>query len=146
MSSDFAVYNSEQVKTIVGAVPVDSGRGQDEFCTIEKNEDDITEFASADGAGAIAVSHNNFWTVTFTVKQTSKFNAVLSGIHAAGKALPQGVVITPLTVIDSLSNGNLFVTDKAWLKRMPNHAYAREVGDIAWVFGAFNPEVFIAGH
>lgn len=144
--SDFAVYNSEQVKIILGLIPISSGRGKDDFVTIEKNEDDITEFASADGDGAIAISHNNFWTVTIKLMETSAANAVFSGVYAAGKLLPQGIVITPLTVIDALSNGNLFVTDKAYMKKFASKTYGREVGETEWVFGSFNPAVFIAGH
>jgi hypothetical protein len=146
MSSEFAVYNGNEVKTIVGGVPLEGGRGPDEFCLIEKNEDEVTEQASADGSGSISVSNNNFWTVTLTVMATSKANLVLSGMQKSGLALDQGKLIFPVLVVDALSNGNVFASDKAYIKKWPSLSYQRENQPVQWVLGVYDPEVFIGGH
>lgn len=140
------VYNADQVKIIVGGIPVDSGMGSDEVCRIEKDEDDIVTTASADGESAISVNNNTWHTVTLTCKKTSAMNAVLSGMHKAGRLLPQGVFVLPIVVVDSGSNGDLFASHKAVMLRMPNESYSREIQEIEWAFKVAEPERFIGGH
>jgi hypothetical protein len=140
------VYNADQVKIFVGGLPVDSGMGSDEVARIEKDEDDFTVQASADGEGALSVNNNTWHTVTLTCKKTSAMNLRLSGLHKAGRLLSQGVLIVPIVIVDSGSNGDVFATHQAAILRMPDETYGREVQEVEWAFKALDPERFIGGH
>src|SRR5690606_36935353 len=112
------VYNADQVKILIGLVPVDSGMGSDEVCRIEKDEDDIIVSSSADGEGTVSVTNNHWHTLTLTCKKTSAMNARLSGMHKAGLLLPQKVLVMPVAVVDTGSNGDLFASHQAMILRM----------------------------
>jgi hypothetical protein len=146
MSTDFAVYNATQVKILVAGVPVDTAMGTDEAVRIEKDEDDISVQSSVDGAGGVSVSNNHWHTVTITTMMTSKANKYLSGLHKAGLLLAQKILVVPLVIVDSGSNGDLLATDKAILTRIPDQSYQREIQSVEWVFKVYNPIRFIAGH
>lgn len=144
--SGFAVYTPTQVNIIVGVIPIVSLFGADEFIKIEKAEDDVIYEASADGGGTLSVVRGSEHTVTLTLKKTSPDNLKLSAMYKAGRLLSQGVLIFPLTILDSGSNGDLFVTDKAWFKRIPDESYAKQAADCEWILGCHSPERFIGGH
>lgn len=142
----FAVYTASQVSIIVGGIPIGDLMGSDEFCTIEKAEDDAVYEASADGGGTLNVLRNSEHTVTITLKKTSPANAALSGIHAAGQLLDQGILIIPVAVVDRGSNGDLFASHQCWLKKLPDESYGRQASEVAWAIGAHSPSRFVAGH
>lgn len=146
MSGGFAVYNSNQVVVSVATLPIDSGRGDDEFVAISQPEDDVEFKPGVDGYGTVSVNNNRYTEVTLTLMATSKGNAVLSGIHKAAKATGAKVAIVPLAVTDLGSLGDLFVGAECWIKKIPDEARAKVVGTVQWVFGCHNPERFIAGH
>lgn len=144
--SGFKVYTPDEVSINFGGVPINSLYGSDEFCKIEKAEDDATYEASADGGGTLNVNRNTFTTVTITLKKTSPDNKALSAIYKAGKLTSQGILIVPIAVVDRGSNGDLCVSDKAWIQKFPDEAYAKQAQDISWLIGVHNPERFIGGH
>lgn len=144
--SGFAVYTATQVSVNIGGVPFDTLLGSDEFLRIEKAEDDVAYEASADGGGTLNVTRNSEHTVTLVLKKTSPANAKLSSMHKAGRLTSQGILILPVSVIDRGSNGDLFVTDKAWIKRIPDEGYGAQSQEVEWALGAHNPERFLAGH
>lgn len=144
--SGFAVYTASQVSINIGGIPFDSLMGSDEFLRIEKAEDDVVYEASADGGATLNVIRNTEHTVTLILKKTSPANMKLSAMHKAGQLTGQGVLIIPVTVVDRGSRGDLFVTDKAWIKRLPDESYGRQAQEIEWAFGAHDPQRFIGGH
>lgn len=144
--SGFKVYTATDVSIIYGAIPCGTLVGPDEFCRIEKAEEDNVYEASADGGGTLSVTRNSEHTITLTLKKTSPVNKALSAVHKAGRLLGQGVIIAPLTIVDLGSNGDIFVTDKAWIKKLPDESYAKQAKDVEWIFGAHAPERFVAGH
>jgi hypothetical protein len=142
----FAVYNSKQVQCLVGGVDIDGDRGEEDFCAIEKLEEDVVVHSSSDGGGAVSVTNDEWHKVTLTLMHTSKGNAILSGMRAAGKLLPQKVLVLPLIVIDSGSNGNLLASDKAVIAKMADETYSKEIKEVDWVFYVYDPLRFIGGH
>lgn len=144
--SAFAIYSATLVSVNIGGIPFDTMLGPDEFLKIEKAEDDVTYEASADGGGTLNVTRNTEHTVTLTLKKTSPANAKLSAMHKAGRLTSQGILILPVAVVDRGSKGDLFVSDKAWIKRLPDETYGQKAGDVEWAIGAHNPERFLAGH
>ena len=144
--SGFAVYTATQVSINIGGIPFDSLMGSDEFLRIEKAEDDVAYEASADGGGTLNVLRNSEHTVTLILKKTSPANTKLSAMHKAGRLLGQGILIVPIAVVDRGSNGDLFVSDKAWIKRLPDEAYGAQAQEVEWAFGSHSPERFLGGH
>lgn len=144
--SGFAVYTAAEVSILVGGVDISDLMGADEFVRIEKAEDDVAYEASADGGGTLNVLRSTEHTVTIVTKHVSPATKVLSGIHAAGRLLSQGILIVPVIIVDRGSKGNLFATDKAWMKKLADEGYGRQAQDIEWAFGAHDPARFIAGH
>lgn len=144
--SGFATYTATQVSILIGGIPFDTLLGPDEFLRIEKAEDDVVYEASADGGGTLNVTHNTEHTVTLVLKRVSPANLKLSGIYKAGRLLDQKVLIVPVVIVDRGSNGDLFVADKAWIKRLPDESYARQATDVEWAIGAHDPIRFLAGH
>ncbi len=144
--SGFAVYTATQVSINIGGIPFDSLLAKDEFLRIEKAEDDVSYEASADGGGTLNVTRNTEHTVTLVLKKTSPANLKLSAMHKAGRLTAQGILIVPCVIVDRGSNGDLFATDKAWIKRLPDETYGAQAQDVEWAIGAHNPDRFLAGH
>lgn len=142
----FAVYNSNQVAALVAGIPLDSGRGDDEFVAISQSEDDVTYKPGVDGSGTISVNNNRYTEITFTLMRTSKGNAVLSGLHKAARAGGQKVAVVPIAVTDLGSNGDVFAGAECWIKKFPDENFAKETNTVQWVFGCHQPERFIGGH
>lgn len=142
----FAAYSAEDVIFTVGGVPIDSGRGDDEFLSISKTEDEVTYKASVDGDGTTSTNKNTYHEVTLTMMQTAKGNAVLTGIHKLGKSNSKGFVVVPIGVLEKGSLGDVFVAAEAWIKKFPDETRAKETGTVQWVFGVHNPERAIMGH
>ena len=144
--SDLAVYNARQVSILVGGIPIDKLMGPDEFVRMEKAEDDVSYEASADGGGTLNVLNNGEHTVTIILKRLSKANAKLSAMREAGRALPQGILILPVVIVDRGSNGDLFAAAQAWIKKLPDGGFGRTAQDVEWAIGAHDPKRFIGGH
>lgn len=144
--SGFAVYTASQVAINIGGIPFDTLMAADEFLRIEKAEDDVAYEASADGGGTLNVLRGSEHTVTLILKKTSPANKKLSAMHKAGRLTGQKILIIPCVIVDKGSNGDLFATDKAWIKRLPDEAYGAQAGDVEWAIGAHDPERFLAGH
>ncbi len=142
----FAVYNSNQVAVLVAGIPIDSGRGDDEFVAISQPEDEVNFKGGVDGGGTISVNNVRYAEVTLTLMRTSKGNAIISGIHKAAKATGSKVAVVPLAVTDLGSNGDLFAGAECWIKKFPDESYAKETNTVQWVFGCHQPERFIGGH
>lgn len=144
--SGFAVYTAAEVSIIVGGLDISELMGSDEFVKIESASDDVAYEASADGGGTLNVLRGTEHTVTITLKKTSPANAKLSGIHAAGRLLDQGVLIVPVAIVDRGSNGDLFATHQAWIKKLPDEGYGKQAQEVEWALGAHNPTRFLGGH
>lgn len=143
----FAQYSPKDVFSIVGGVLLDSGRSPDtDFISITKLEDNVVYKPSVDGDGTVSAVHNNYYEMTIVLRATSSGNAVLTGLYKLGRLNSKGFVVVPVLVVDKGSKGNLFASAEAWIKKWPDFAYAKESGDVSWVFGVHNPEVAIMGH
>lgn len=142
----FVTYTATQVIINIGGIPFDTIMGSDEFLRIEKAEDDVIYEASADGGGTLNVIRNTEHTLTLVLKHGSPANKKLSAIHKAGQLTGQGVLIVPVTVIDKGSNGDLFASAQAWIKKLPDESRGRQAADIEWAIGVHDPVRFIAGH
>lgn len=139
------VYSAAEITFTFSGIPIDSGRGDDEFCRIAKAEQTFTYKAGVDGEGTRSESKNAYYQVTLTLMQTSKGNAILSAIYNGDIAIPGGSGIAPILVRDRQGLSN-FAAAEAWIESDPEHTYAKEAGTVAWVFGVHKPINFNGGN
>lgn len=139
------VYSANEVSCIVGVIPIDSGRGDDEFLSITKEEDTFTVKTGVDGEATFSENKNNVHRVKITVMQTSSANALLSAIHLGDIKVAGGAGIVPLMVRDK-QGLDLFVATEARIVKWPDLAYAKDAGTVQWELICPNPERFIGGH
>lgn len=143
----FARYSPKDVVFLAGSVPIDSGRSSDsDFISITKTEDEVTYKASVDGDGTTSSVFNSYHEVTLVLRKTAAGNAVLTGLHKLGRLNSKGFVVVPIMIADKGSKGNLFMASEAWIKKFPDDSYAKESGDVTWVFGVHAPEHAIMGN
>lgn len=138
------VYSANEISCIVGAFPIDSGRGDDEFISITKEDDTFTVKTGVDGEATFSQSGSNVHRVNITLMQSSDGNAVLSAIHVGDLKVAGGAGIVPLMVRDKQGR-DLFVASEARIVKWPDVSYSKEVGTVTWQLLCPNPERFIGG-
>jgi hypothetical protein len=139
------VYSGNEVTFNFAGIPIESGRGDDEFITISKAEDTYKYKAGNDGEGTRSENKNTLHTVTLTLMRTSSGNAMLSAIHNGDIKIPGGSGVAPMMIRDR-QGLSVFVSAEAWIKKMPDDAYATEAGTIKWEFDVHDPVHVIGGN
>lgn len=139
------VYSAAEVTCIFASIPIDGGRGDDEFVSIAKAEETFTYKAGVDGEGTRSESKNNYHTVTITLMRTSAANALLCAIYLGDVTIPGGAGIAPILVRDR-QGLSVFAAAEAWITKLPDNVYAKEANTIAWVIGVHDPKNFIGGN
>lgn len=137
------VYSADAITFSMAGLPIDSGRGTDEFLRIEQEEDDFTYTAGVDGEGVFNHKMNKFTTITLTLLQTAKGNDVLSALHQA--SMLAGGLPSPVFMEDRKGNSKL-VSDAAIIKKMPDETFGGEADTTEWVIGVHDPVRFVGGH
>jgi len=136
-------YSSREVVVIVGSVTIDE-RGIDEFCVIEKAEDDYSTVVGADGHVVFSPTNNDLATMRVTIMQTSKSNKLLSEMRKADRASANGTFFA-VTVRDRLGN-DLHSGSQSKIIRAPDPRYAKNPGENVWVFAIADMDLDSAGH
>lgn len=139
------IYSASQVSFIFALVPIDGGRGDDEFVSITKEEDTFMYKAGVDGEGTRSESKNSYHKVSLTLMQTSSGNAFLSAIHNGDILLPGGSGVAPILVRDKQGK-SLFTSPEAWIIKDPDLKYGKEAGTVVWDFGVHQPASFVGGN
>lgn len=137
------VFSANEISFSFSAVPIDSGRGDDEFCSIDKAEDSFTYKAGVDGEGTRSENKNSLHVVLLTVMQTSRANAILSALHNGDLLIPGGSGVAPILIRDR-QGASVFAAAEAWIVKMPTSAYAKEAGTRQWMFHCHSP-VWVEG-
>ena len=122
-------YDPAQVAVIVGGFPI-TGFADGSFVTVERNADAFALYMGTDGEGTRAKSNNKSGRITITLAQSSDSNAILAGIAAADELRNAGVV--PVMIKDN-SGESLHVAETAWIVKVPNAEYGREIGTREWI-------------
>lgn len=104
------------------------------FIEAQRDEDAFTKKVGATGDVARVKNRNRSGTVKFTLMQTSPTNAQLSAYHKLGESIPLTTNdVQPLMVKDLLGNVLVHVTN-AWIKKVTNITYAKDLQGREWVF------------
>lgn len=136
-------YDPNDVQIIMGGVPI-TGFADGTFINIAHDEDAYTKTVGADGEVSRARSNNRSATVTLTLKQTSASNDALSGFYAADELSNAGVV--PLMVKEIGSGRTLVFAQAAWVQKVPDVGYSKDVEDRAWTIATAQLKTFVGGN
>lgn len=143
--SKLKVYSAHEISIVFAGIPLDSGRGDAEFCSIAKDDQAFTYRAGIYGEGTRVESLNTYHRVTLTLMRTSTGNAYLAAIHAGDVGNVGGQGIANLLIKDR-QGISVFETMEAWIEKTPDQAYAKEANTVQWVLGAHGPSNFIGGN
>lgn len=125
-------------------IPIETGKGKDEFLKIEQQNDDFSYTQGIDGEGVFNQVLNTYTKVTLTLLQTSAGNAILSAIHIASK-LTTGGQVAPLFISDRLGTSKM-VSSAAVILKMPDETAGTEAGVTVWEFGVHDPDRYVGSH
>lgn len=139
------VYSAAEITFNFSGIPIDSGRGDDEFVEIAKGEDTYTYKAGVDGEGTRSESKNSYHKVTLTLMRTSQGNAILSAIHNGDMAIPGGAGVAPILIRDR-QGASVFTAAEAWIIKIPDNTYSKEANTVKWEFGVHAPINFVGGN
>uniref|UniRef100_A0A6M3KSW2 Uncharacterized protein n=1 Tax=viral metagenome TaxID=1070528 RepID=A0A6M3KSW2_9ZZZZ len=122
-------YNFSRVVLTVGGYPI-GGYGDDGGVSIDYAGDDATMTQGADGEVVINQLPSQPATVTVTLKEVSKSNAILAGLRDIQRALPVGYVL-PFLLLDPSTGESLACAQCAFANR-PNVSKTKEAGEREW--------------
>jgi len=122
-------YNPAEVALSVNGFPI-TGKGEDEFLAVEKNEDDSTMTIGADGEGAVSRNKNESGTFTITLLASSAANDVLMAAYGAFKAIGAVSII----FAKDLNGRSTHLGERCVPKKLPAVTYSRGVGERVWVW------------
>lgn len=135
-------YDPKKVTVVIGGVPM-SGFADGTFLSIIRSEDAFTKVTGADGDTSRAKSNNRDGEATLTLLQTSPSNDILTGFAQLDERENGGVV--SFTVKD-LSGRSTFVSAFAWIRKLPDSEYGKEISDREWVFELADMDMFVGGN
>ena|ERR1700733_11964508 len=132
------IYSASEHSFSFAAIPIDTGRGEDEFLSWEQKEENFSVKVGVDGETTRNEMKNNYTELTLTLMQTSSSNAILSAILNGDIKLAGGSGVGPLMVRDRQGTTAL-LTPEAFILGPPAQKRGKEVGTLAWKFGVVNP-------
>jgi len=139
------VYSANEVSVIFALLALDSGRGDDEFVSIVKSEDSFSYKAGVDGEGTRSENLNSYHEITLTMMASSDANAIMSAIHIGDLAIEGGLGIAPILIRDKQGT-SVFASAEAWIVKIPDKAYGKEIGTVQWKLGCHKPANFVGGN
>lgn len=138
----FASYDPKQVNVIVGGAPI-GGYADGNFVEITFEEEQFKKVTGADGLTSRAKTNNHSGSISITLQATSSSNDVLSLLWNADRRTNGGVV--PILVKDS-SGRTLAAAAHAWIKKLPDVAFGKEISERTWEFDCAELEIFVGGN
>lgn len=121
-------YDPKQVIATFGPIVIE-GYMDGTFISMSQNGDSFEKSKGADGEIDRVNKNSNDWAVTFTLKQTSPTNPLLSAQATADKLTNAGKL--PLTITD-LGGTSLFFAQDAWIAKEPDSEYSDSMSPREW--------------
>jgi len=135
-------YDASQVIVLAGGIPL-SGFADGTFVSVERSSDAYTKVNGADGHTSRSKSCDKSGQATITLAQTSPANDILQGFATLDELSSNGVF--PFAVKD-LSGRTTFVSAHAWIKKIPNVSFGKEIENREWVLDLADVDMFIGGN
>ena len=123
-------YIPQEVSVIVGG-NIMSGFADGTFVQAERDEDAFSFTPSTSGGGTRTKSASKSGKVTITLHQASESNAILSDIASKDEKDGSGVVAI---MIRDNSGKTLHKSDAAYITKMPQSQFGKELQNREWVF------------
>lgn len=139
------IWSANDHTFVFALVPIETGRGEDEFLSWEQLAPDITSKAGSDGEVTICENKDKRTKLVLTLMQSSKGNDTLSAIRLASTKLGIASAVAPLAVKD-LNGTTTIVSVEAYILGPPKQARKKEVDVLQWEFELANPERFDGGN
>lgn len=120
-----------------------SGFADGTFGAAKRNSDKQSTYVGADGRVTVVKSADNSGEVTITLAASSLSNDILSALATLQELGP--LVPAPLMVKDLLGT-TLIMGQKAWIKKVPDVEFGKELSTRDWVFGVENLQMNVGGN
>jgi structural protein KPP10_ORF10 len=134
-------YNARQVLFTVNGVPAINVADGD-FCEVEYAEDQVKDFAGADGEVAISVTNDFRGTFTLRLMNTSEYNDYLSGLWLA--------FLTSKTLmsigIKDLNGRSVYTGALSWFTKPAPSKFARDPNERVWAMKTGQLKQFVGGN
>lgn len=138
------IYDSNEVSIILGAIPIDGGYGEDEFCRITRTSDVFTNVVGADGIVTRSKTNDKRAEIVITLMQTSDVNDALSALVIADEAAPNGAGVVPVMIRDK-SGRALHAGSQAWISKVPERVFKKGAEGRAWTITVASLDSFDGG-
>lgn len=145
MTGRFANYDSEAVDLIVAAIPINDGRAENPFVTVDADGEAFGVEQGADGHVVRYATHNRLYTVQVFLKASSEHNQQLAALHALDVNATNGAGVGAFLLKDN-NGATLMAGAQCWVHKAPPRSFGREVGDVEWLVKVVaNPATMIVG-
>lgn len=137
MSQQFANFSADRVVLTFAGVRI-QGLADGTFVRITPAAAGFGTKVGSDGLVSRWRSNNPLHAVEITLEQTSSSNDVLSALHNADLAAPNGAGVGTLSIEDLEGRFKAFA-EFAWIEKRPDSEFGRETGTRAWTLAAVFP-------
>lgn len=137
-----ATYDPKNLSMIVGG-QIMSGFGDGTVVKLSRNQQAFMLKVGVDGEGTRSKSNDKSGKIEITLMQSSASNDVLSAYASADELSNTGAV--PILFRDN-SGRTLATALTAWVQKLPDTEFAKEVSTRTWVFETDTLEIFIGGN
>ena len=135
------VYSSGKVTVVLGG-KVATGLADGDFLKITFADDYVNRTMGTDGIAALSLSFNESADMELSLMASSPYNDYLSAVFQAQR---NGIIGLPFLARDS-GGTSLHAAPLAYITKMPDKTYSRNVATIVWPIGTGNMTSFIGGN
>ena len=136
-------FDPDLVQLLFAGIPIE-GYAEGSMIEWEWSEEAFKIVKGTDGTISRSKVVGRFLTVTIHLMQTSRSNAVLTGIHTQDLISPGGAGVSPYLLRDG--NGvSLQASDESWINGFPAGGYGDQAGPRDWKLTVVDPAVVEGG-
>lgn len=145
------IFDSNQVQISICGIPIDpagggaGGYAEDEFLTIDYDNDAFTDMVGADGEVTRSKTNDKRATITLKLMSSSAGNAALSSLHNLDRNTPNGAGVGALSIVD-LGGLSLFAATECWIAKAPAASYGKGPTVREWKIRCASLEAFHGGN
>lgn len=139
-------FDSLNVSVTFAGISLEDGRAEDEWISLEYQNDQYVDEVGSDGIVIRSASHDDRVDIEITLKGSSLEHAKLSAIHNADRLSRNGAGVSTLVIRDSAGT-SLFATSQAWVVKAPAFALGVSRADMTWTLRAvIGPDAIFGGN
>lgn len=135
-------YDPKAVVVNYGGVDL-SGFADGSFIDIERSTDAYEKTTGADGRTDRVKLNDSSGMITITLQQTSDSNDYLSSVALLDENTSDAVL--PFMIKD-FSGKSLYLSPSAWVKKIPNGGFDKQIGTREWQFDCTDLQMFHGGN